>query len=480
MAMEPDASDNTAPPDRSLLGPSIYAAAHCAQSCIRFWNLLLQDTASVNPFGFSVDGYDPADEEDEDEENDEEMLAFTPSEMHQSHENGEIPLEEDVSQEEANENPYHAMLTNPRPDSYMKPRTLHWWNHYVGFAREDDLDYVDVFRLPVGFFTTVCDICRDDMQQGEIPMSLRCVEGRLMSVERQVAIAVMRLATGNTLKCISQLLGCGLSTVVKIVYKFIASVRQNASSFLQWPSTGDTLARVKDGFLQKHQLPNCCGAIDATHVLMELPSGEPAEVWINRSHTYSMILQAVVDTDLKFLDVCVGYPGSLSDAKCLRESSFYTKCRNGQRLSGAYIQVGDALVAEYVVGDVEYPLLPWLMKPYTQSELMIAPARVLFNDRLNFTRIDVARAFGRLKGTWRILQGTMKQPNIERVPRMIHACCILHNMCIDAGGVEGIHFPESGVILQHDPEGIDLAEDEESYEANKAREYLCRNLNVHE
>lgn len=478
--MDPDTSDKKAP-DRSLIGPSIYAAAHCAQSCIRFWNLLLQDSASVNPFGFSIDGYDPnEEEEEEDEENDEYMHAFLPDDLHPNPQNVDLPHEENDTREELQMNPYHAMLTNPRPDSYMKPRALHWWNHYVGFAREDDPDYVDVFRLPVGFFTTVCSLCRDDMQQGEIPMSLRCVEGRIMSVERQVAIAVMRLVTGNTLRCISEILGCGLSTVVKIVYKFIASVRQNASSFLQWPATAETLARIKDGFLQKHGLPNCCGAIDATHVYMELPSGEPADVWMNRSHTYSMILQAVVDPDLRFLDVCVGYPGSLSDAKCLQESSFYSKCCNGQRLNGLPMQVGDSFVGEYVAGDMEYPLLPWLMKPYTLSELTI-PSRVMFNDRLNFTRIDVARAFGRLKGTWQILQGTMKQPNLERVPRMIHACCILHNMCVDAGGVEGIHFPESGVILQHDLEGLDVIEEEETYdESYEVRENLCRNLNMHE
>lgn len=473
--MNPDTPDNKTPDPRVIL-PSVYAAAHCAQSCIRFWNLLLQDAASINPFGFSVEGYDRTEDEEEEEEEDMETLQH--DDQDQSVALSQPKKEEDDGQEDGG-NKNLAMANVPRPESYMKPRTLHWWNHHVGFAKEDDPNYADVFRLPVGFFTTICGICREDMQQGDIPMSLRHVEGRLMSVERQVAIAVMRLTTGNTLKWVSQLLGCGLSTVVKIVYKFIASVRQKASIFLQWPTTGESLAQVKDGFFHKHGLLNCFGAIDATHVLMELPSGESAEVWINRSHTFSMILQAVVDTDLRFLDVCVGYPGSLTDAKCLRESSFYKKCRNGQRLNGASMQVGDLSIGEYVVGDSEYPLLPWLMKPYKDSELS-APTRALYNEKLNSTRIAVARAFGRLKGTWRILHGTMKQPNIERVPKMIHACCILHNMCINAGGVEGIHFPEPDVVLQCDLEGLGIPEDEESNEAKQARENLCTYLNMSE
>ncbi|MCO5583701.1 hypothetical protein L7F22_037615 [Adiantum nelumboides] len=61
--------------DRSSIGPSLYAAAHCSQSCICFWNLLLQDTAFVNPFGFFMNGYDPADDEEENEEDDVFMHA---------------------------------------------------------------------------------------------------------------------------------------------------------------------------------------------------------------------------------------------------------------------------------------------------------------------------------------------------------------------------------------------------------------------
>ena len=318
------------------------------------------------------------------------------------------------------------------------------------------------------------------MQQGDIPASLRHVEGRIMSVERQVAIAVMRLSSGNTLKHVSKLLGCGLSTVVKIVHKFIASVRRHvAPLFLQWPATRETLSEVKSGFSHKHGLPNCCGAIDVCHVLMELPSGEPTDMWANRSHSFSMILQAIVDTNLCFLDVCVGYPGSLTNSKCLRESFFYKKCCNGERLSGPSVCMSNISVGEYVVGDPDYPLLTWLMRPYKENEI-ISTSRLLYNERLNSTRVVMARAFGRLKGTWQILQGTMKQPNIERVPKLIHTCCVLHNVCIKEGGVEGIHFPEADVIVQNEPHAFAIAEDEESYEAMIARESLCMYLNMPE
>ncbi|MCO5605142.1 hypothetical protein L7F22_059322, partial [Adiantum nelumboides] len=43
------------------------------------------------------------------------------------------------------------------------------------------------------------------------------------------------------------------------------------------------------------------------------------------------------------------------------------------------------------------------------------------------------RAFGRLKNAWRILNGTIKSRDIYKVPKVIIACCMLHNLAIDHG-----------------------------------------------
>ncbi|KAI5063288.1 hypothetical protein GOP47_0021835 [Adiantum capillus-veneris] len=466
----------TTRPDPRVIVPSVSAAAHCAQSCLRFWNLLLQDAASVNPFGLSTEGYDRAEEDDEEEahqfvhDEDHDPLSFPLQAVDEDDDHDE----KQGGSDEENLALYSNGYPIPRPESYMKPRTIHWWNHHVCFAREDDPSFIAIFRLPVGFLTTICDLCQDDMRQGEIPPSLRHVEGRIMSVERQVAIAVMRLTTGSTFKTVSELLGCGRSTVVKIVNKFVSSVRQRAGHYLQWPSTPEQSTRVKDGFFSRYGLANCCGILDTTHIIMDLPSGEPADIWLDRNHTFSMALQAVVDTELRFLDVCVGYPGSLSDAKCLRESAFYKKCTSGQRLNGEHMQAGRFRIAEYVVADLEYPLLPWLMRPFKENEL--TTQRTLYNDTLSLTRIAMARTFGRLKGAFRIFHGTVKQPNLERMPKMIHACCIMHNMCIEAGGVEGVYLPEPETVLLVDMALLDGEDAEESDDAFQAREVLCTHL----
>ena len=54
-----------------------------------------------------------------------------------------------------------------------------------------------------------------------------------------------------------------------------------------------------------------------------------------------------------------------------------------------------------ILGDPAYPLLTWLMKPYTGTGLSQEQRR--FNYRLSRACIVVECAFGRLEGRWRSL-----------------------------------------------------------------------------
>ena len=73
------------------------------------------------------------------------------------------------------------------------------------------------------------------------------------------------------------------------------------------------------------------------------------------------------------------------------------------------------------------PLLPWIMKPYSDTGRLSRQESV-FNYRLSRARVVTENAFGRLKGRWRCL---LKQndTNLDMMPTVVAACTILHNMC---------------------------------------------------
>ena len=310
---------------------------------------------------------------------------------------------------------------------YVKPRSLEWWNRYVMAIRGDEAYFQEVFRLPLQLFQDLSDLLREELQQGDIPASLTQVSGRLIPVQKQVAIALLRLASGARLIEIGEHFGLAKSTVSKIVHKFVDALTSYQSRFIYLPRNATQATRVKRGFFLQRGFPNCCGALDISHVNMELPQYENRCAWYDRNKNYFMSVQCVVDMNLRFMDVFAGFPGSVNDKRILRNSAFKRCVDSGAYLSGDSFVDGNFSIREYIVADGGFTLQDWCMIPYV---LPAMEAQRQFNFLLSSTRIVVERAFGRLKQVWRYCHGKIICPDPTRLSQTILACCIMHNILI--------------------------------------------------
>ncbi|MCO5548342.1 hypothetical protein L7F22_001799 [Adiantum nelumboides] len=161
--------------------------------------------------------------------------------------------------------------------------------------------------------------------------------------------------------------------------------------------------------------------MDATHIVMERPQGELGLDWYDHNKNYSMLVQCIVDSNMRFMDVFAGFLGSVNDL-------FYCCAMRGLILNGPKYVNGSFFIGEYIVADGGYPLLPWLMRPYKTPS---TPTEKLFSYKLSSTRIVVEPAFGWLKMKWRYLHGKVMKPYPRHLARAIIVRCMLHNMCLD-------------------------------------------------
>lgn len=167
------------------------------------------------------------------------------------------------------------------------------------------------------------------------------------------------------------------------------------------------------------------GAIDGMHVSISKPKVGPADYYYFKSGGYTINCQAVVDSEKRFLDLYLGMPGSTNDARMLRRSSLYTLAMQQNIMSPNHAVRG---FPPYIIGDLGYPLFPWLMVPH-KTPAQLSVSETLFSRRLRRGRCVVENAFGILKQTFRELL-IKSDLHVTFLPDVILCCAILHNILL--------------------------------------------------
>lgn len=161
------------------------------------------------------------------------------------------------------------------------------------------------------------------------------------------------------------------------------------------------------------------GSIDGSHIPIKAPK-ENSGAYLNRKGFHSIVLQGICSHDMKFIDCEVGQAGAVHDACVLRRSEFFNKT-----LANPTSFPPDS----HVVGDGAYPLLLNIMVPFKDNGNLTVQQRK-FNTTLSRARVVIERAFALLKGRFRRLK-YVDMRRVDLIPKLVIACCILHNLCID-------------------------------------------------
>ncbi|GLJ39502.1 hypothetical protein SUGI_0807160 [Cryptomeria japonica] len=203
------------------------------------------------------------------------------------------------------------------------------------------------------------------------------------------------------------------------------------SKWIRMPN-GQRMLQNIQGFKDLTGLPNMCGAIDGSHIkIHKRPNNE--SIYKCRHNFYAILLQAVSDHRKIFWDVCVRAPGGTDDSTHFRESSLFNKLISGNVLMESVITIRGNHIRPYLVGDWSYPLLSFLLTPFSLNASG-AHVQNVFDAALMRGMSSVEQAIGLLKGRWRILQDL--NVDLSHAPQTVVACCVLHNMCQKAGEPE--------------------------------------------
>lgn len=198
--------------------------------------------------------------------------------------------------------------------------------------------------------------------------------------------------------------------------------------------TQDDFKRIADDFYKIWSFPNCVGALDSKHIRLRCPSNS-GSMFFNYKGYFSIVLQALVDANYRFVNIDVGGYGKQSDGGTFKASSLYKKLSQGTlNLPDSSPLPGSNLVMPYVmIGDEAYPLMKNLLKPYSKNNLNTETEN--FNKRLSRARRTVECAFGILRAKWQILDKPILS-DVTLADKIVSAIYILHNIIIDMEGMK--------------------------------------------
>ncbi|KAF8401031.1 hypothetical protein HHK36_014334 [Tetracentron sinense] len=296
---------------------------------------------------------------------------------------------------------------------WVKDRSKAWWDscNHPDFPEEE---FRRAFRMSRATFDMICEelnsvVAKEDtMLRAAIP------------VPQRVAVCIWRLATGEPLRLVSKRFGLGISTCHKLVLEVCSAIKTVLMpKFLQWPDE-DSLKKTKETYESAYGIPNVVGSMYTTHIPIIAPKISVG-AYFNKRHTernqktsYSITVQGVVDQRGVFTDVCIGWPGSMPDDQVLENSILYKRANGGQ------------LKDVWIVGNSGYPLMDWVMVPYTHQHLTWT--QHAFNEKIGEIQSIAKESFARLKGRWRCLQ-RRTEVKLQDLPVVLGACCVLHNIC---------------------------------------------------
>ena len=284
-----------------------------------------------------------------------------------------------------------------------------------------DRDWIENFRDSRSTSLILCEQLKPSIQRRTTQLC------KSICVEHRVAITLWGPATCGEYHTIAHLFGVARCTVCVIVHDTCkAIVDVLLKTYIKFPQ-GDDLSNVVAGFKNKWGMIQCAGSIDGCHDPV-LPPALNHTDYYNRKGWYSILVQAAVDHNYLFTNVCVGWPGSVHDARVLANSSIYRKASQKEILCSEMVKVDGTGIPIFLIGDSAYPWSSWLMKSFAHNSNHTR-SQQSFNYHLSRACILVENAFDRLKARWRRLM-KRNDMNIDNIPCVVTVCCILHNMCV--------------------------------------------------
>ena len=286
---------------------------------------------------------------------------------------------------------------------------------------EDTAEYKEMLRMCHHDLLKVLEFVEADITPHQVMGG-----HKVISAAERITLTLRFLATGETYKSLSYQFRISRAAISYIIEEVCDAIVKNmAPEFLKVPSSPEEWLTIAQKFEERWQFPNCIGAIDGKHVVMQ-PPREAGSHYYNYKHTHSIVLMAVAGPDYECIYADVGTNGRISDG------GVWNKCGLSKAIENNSLSLpkpkcllyGTKEVPHVFVGDDAFALKTYMMKPYPHQAL--EPDKRIYNYRHSRARRLSENLFGIMANRWRFFRNVLLLPP-ETIEKLVLAALTLHN-----------------------------------------------------
>ncbi|KAM7307584.1 putative nuclease HARBI1 [Ixodes scapularis] len=231
------------------------------------------------------------------------------------------------------------------------------------FYRYDDVDFITRFRLSKDATVRL-------LSRIEHVIALDGLRNCPVSPINELLVALRFYATGTFQVVLGDLWGEHKSTVCRVVKRVTQAIAALARDFISFPTTEAERRTVSEGFYSMQGFPGVVGAIDCTHVPIQSPGGDHAELYRNRAGYFSINVQRVSDHQLGIRNIVVRWPGSVHDSTIFGNNALKALFESGQKNENILLGDGGcACSREYGVWKRRFPALEFGLRIKLETAL---------------------------------------------------------------------------------------------------------------
>jgi DDE superfamily endonuclease len=258
--------------------------------------------------------------------------------------------------------------------------------------------------------------------------------------ETRLAIALRYFAGADPLDLII-VYKVSRAVVYESIWWVVEAVNTTQDLSIKYPTTHAKQKEVAEEFRKRSSVNfnNCAGCIDGVLIWIHRPSKSELKklniggrkFFCGRKKKFGLNMQAVCDSNRRFLDVQIQHPGCTSDylSFILSKICKTLQNENPHENQKPFLSKGLAFY-----GDNAYVNCDFMVTPY---KAVTTGPKDAYNFYVSQLRIIIECAFGMLTRRWGILRKAIPlNISIQKTVALVMALCRLHIFCIDQRDID--------------------------------------------